>query len=147
MGRRARLEEFRVEGVVERLAPYDVALVDDVRSTHVVDGELVERAATLLQLLPRNQRRETIEELVCPNDQPRGRRAVDALIDAEFAAEDRTGRLRLVCAEAEERQEPEPGPPRRDRSVSLGPATVEERRAPWRQRASRVARLVLGPVR
>ncbi len=149
MGRRARSEEFRVEGVVERLAPYDVALVDDVRSTLAVDGELVERAATLLQLLPR-QRRETIEDLVCPNDQPRGRRAVDALIDSEFAAEDRAGRLHLVCAEAEERPEspePEPGPPRRDRPGSPGPATKEERPAPWRQRASRVARLVLGPVR
>ena len=147
MGRRARLEEFRVEGVVERLAPYDVALVDDVRSSQAVDGELVKKAATLLQLMPRNQRRETIEDLVCPNDQPRGRRAVDALIDAEFAAEDWTGRLRLVCAEAEEPHEPESGPPRRDRPVSLGRATEEGRRAPWRQRASRVARLVLGLVR
>ncbi len=146
MGRRARLEEFRVEGVVERLAPYDVALVEDVRSTQAVDGELVERAATLLQLMPRNQRRETIEDLVCPNDQPRGRRAVDALIDAEFAAEDWAGRLRLVCAEAEERREPEPAPPDRHRPVWPRPAT-EEGRAPWRQRASRVARLVLGPAR
>jgi len=147
MGRRARLEEFRVEGVVERLAPYDVALVDDVRCPHAVDGELVERAATLLQLMPRNQRRETIEDLVCPDDQPRGRRAVDALIAAAFAAEDWTGRLRLVCAGAEERPEPEPAPPERQRPAWPPLATEEEHRAPWRRHASRVARLVLGPVR
>jgi hypothetical protein len=146
MGRRARSDEFRVEGVVERLAPYDVALVEGVGCPETADDELVERAATLLQLMPRNQRRETIEDLVSPNDQQRGRDAVDALIESAFAAEDVTGRLHLVCAEGEEAA-PAPVARRADappepegRKAAPGP---EEPGSPW-HRASRVARLVLG---
>jgi hypothetical protein len=154
MGRRARsVEEYRVSGVIERLAPYDVALVDDVSYPDAVDGDLVERAATLLQLMPRNQRRETIEDLVCPNDQQRGRRAVAALIDAAFAAEDGTGRLRLVCAEDEEHSTEPQSTFLSDtlaeaRNASLEPRDEEEERAPgWRRRASRLARRVVGPTR
>jgi hypothetical protein len=47
--------------------------------------------------MPSNQRRETIQELLSPNDPDRGRRAVDALIDAAFAAEDQAGRLRRIA--------------------------------------------------
>ena len=39
-------------------------------------------------------RRATIEGLLSPNDHDRGRRAVDALIDAAFAIEDETGHIR-----------------------------------------------------
>jgi hypothetical protein len=147
MGRRARPEEFWVEGVVERLAPYDVALVEGVGCPDAPDDELVERAATLLQLMPRNQRRETIEDLVCPHDQQRGREAVEALIDAAFATEDVTGRLRLVCAEAEEaaaelKPTPRPELPA-ERVEGPGAQQPGQPGSPWR-RASRVARLVLG---
>jgi hypothetical protein len=44
--------------------------------------------------MPRNQLRATIEQLLAPDDVERGRRAVDALIDAAFAIEDETGHLR-----------------------------------------------------
>ena len=44
--------------------------------------------------MPRNQLRATIEGLLSPNDHERGRRAVDALIDAAFAIEDETGHIR-----------------------------------------------------
>ena len=39
---------------------------------------------------------ETIEDLLSPHDRERGRRAVDALIDAAFAIEDETGHLRRI---------------------------------------------------
>lgn len=86
--------EFRVSGVAERLAAYE---------THAppteggVDDELVERAATLLLVMPGRQRRTTIEGLVAPNDPERGRRAVDSLIHSSYAAEDETGHLRLIA--------------------------------------------------
>ncbi len=47
--------------------------------------------------MPRNQLRETIEHLLSPHDRDRGRRAVDALIDAAFAIEDETGHLRKIA--------------------------------------------------
>lgn len=59
-----------------------------------VDGELVERAATLLTVMPPNQERTTIEHLLAPHDPDRGRRVVDALIEVGFAAEDERGHLR-----------------------------------------------------
>jgi hypothetical protein len=46
--------------------------------------------------MPRNQLRETIEDLLSPNDRERGRRAVDALIEKAFAIEDETGHLRRL---------------------------------------------------
>jgi hypothetical protein len=147
MGRRARSDEFRVEGVVERLAPYDVALVDDLGCPEAAGDELVERAATLLQLMPANQRRETIEDLVSPNDQQRGRDAVDALIESAFAAEDVTGRLRRVCAQAARTTTVRPVTPRADvppeRPVEPPAPRSDEPASSW-HRASRVARLVLG---
>ena len=69
----------------------------DVSENAEVDGELVERAATLLAVMPRNQLRKTIEELLSPNDLERGRKAIDALIDAAFAIEDETGHVRPIA--------------------------------------------------
>ena len=90
-------DRFHVTGFAERLAPYDVSCFPTVAEHEEVDGDLVERAATLLLVMPRNQRRETIEGLLSPNDPERGRRAVDALIDAAFATEDTAGRLRRIA--------------------------------------------------
>jgi len=94
--RREGTEEFRITGVVDRLTPYETAevLQPDVDAA---DPELVERAATLLAVMPRNQLRQTIEHLLSPHDREQGRRAVDALIDAAFAIEDETGHIRRVA--------------------------------------------------
>jgi hypothetical protein len=94
--RRQEAEEFRVTGVAERLAAYETTEVDVAAHGEVADPELVERAATLLAVMPRNQLRATVESLLSPDDRERGRRAVDALIDAAFAIEDETGHLRKV---------------------------------------------------
>lgn len=91
------VEQFHVD-VAERLAPYEVSYLPDVSELEEADDDLVEKAATLLLIMPVNQRRETIEELLSPNDPDRGRRAIDALIDAAFAAEDDAGRLRASPA-------------------------------------------------
>ena len=86
-----------MSGVAERLAQYEAAKVPDVSESAEVDCELVERAATLLSVMPRNQLRKTIEELLSPNDLERGRKAIDALIDAAFAIEDETGHVRPIA--------------------------------------------------
>jgi len=94
-------DQFEVTGVAERLAAYgasepemtvEVELEDDA-----YDAELVERGARLLAVMPRRQLRATIEDLLSPDDRERGRRAVDALIDAAFAVEDETGHIRKVA--------------------------------------------------
>jgi len=99
-GRRDK-DQFEVTGVAERLAAYgasepemtvEVELEDDA-----YDAELVERGARLLAVMPRRQLRATIEDLLSPDDRERGRRAVDALIDAAFAIEDETGHIRKVA--------------------------------------------------
>jgi hypothetical protein len=91
-------EEFQVTGVASRLDVYGSpdASVDSDGETEA-EPELVERAATLLAVMPRNQLRATIEDLLSPHDRDRGRRAVDALIDAAFAIEDETGHLRRIA--------------------------------------------------
>ena len=86
-----------MHGVAERLAGYEVSKVPDVSENEEADSELVERAATLLAVMPRNQLRKTIEDLLSPNDLERGRKAVDALIDAAFAVEDETGHVRPIA--------------------------------------------------
>ena len=100
MRRREDTDQFRVTGVAERLAAYEAwepeAVAEDDESAGA-DPELVERAATLLAVMPRNQLRATIESLLSPHDRERGRRAVDALIDAAFAIEDETGHIRKVA--------------------------------------------------
>jgi hypothetical protein len=45
--------------------------------------------------MPPHQRRATIGDLVCPNDPERGQRAIDALIEGAFVAEDERGCLHL----------------------------------------------------
>ena len=96
-GRAQQVDQFRVSDVAERLARYEASQVPDVSDNEEVDSELVERAATLLAVMPRNQLRKTIEDLLSPNDLERGRKAVDALIDAAFAVEDETGHVRPIA--------------------------------------------------
>jgi hypothetical protein len=86
-----------VAGVAQRLAAYETWEPELVSEDEAADPELVERAATLLSVMPRNQLRATIETLLSPHDRERGRRAVDALIDAAFAIEDETGHIRKVA--------------------------------------------------
>jgi hypothetical protein len=85
--------------IAERLSEYIEASIDD-ESQHAadaaLDAELMERAMNLLARMPRNQRRETIEDLLSPHDLAQGRSAVDALIEAAFVVEDDTGRLHLL---------------------------------------------------
>jgi len=90
-------DQFRVTGVAERLAAYEAWEPEVVADDEAAEPELVERAATLLAVMPRNQLRATIEHLLSPHDRDRGRRAVDALIDAAFAIEDETGHLRKIA--------------------------------------------------
>ena len=97
MRSRQDAEQFQLSGVVERLTLYETSTLPDVTDEEAVDAELVERAATLLSVMPRNQLRRTIEGLLAPHDLERGRRAVDALIDAAFAVEDETGHLRRIA--------------------------------------------------
>ena len=85
--------------IAERLRPYLDASIDDESQRArdaAPDTELMERAVNLLGRMPRNQRRETIEDLLSPNDLAQGRCVVDALIEAAFVAEDDTGRLHLL---------------------------------------------------
>ena len=87
-------DQFEVSSVAERLAPYELSrfkpLSDDAEGG---DSDLVEKAVTLLKVMPLNQHRETVESLVSPSDPQRGRRAVDALIAAALVTEDERGHL------------------------------------------------------
>lgn len=96
MRSRQDADQFHVSGVAERLTLYETSKLPDMTEDEAVDTELVERAATLLSVMPRNQLRKTIEGLLSPHDLERGRLAVDALIDAAFAAEDDAGHLRRI---------------------------------------------------
>ncbi|HSI97082.1 MAG TPA: hypothetical protein VK926_01870 [Gaiellaceae bacterium] len=93
-----------VADVAKRLRPYidephsrreDAPDPDADPDSPILD-DLTERAATLVAVMPPRQRRATIEELVCPHDPERGRRAVDALIEGALVAEDERGCLRLL---------------------------------------------------
>lgn len=97
MRHRDDADQFHVSGVAERLTLYETSKPPDLADDEAVDLELVERAATLLTVMPRNQLRKTIESLLAPHDLERGRQAVDALIDAAFAVEDETGHLRRIA--------------------------------------------------
>jgi hypothetical protein len=94
-------DQFEVTGVAERLAAYTASepeiTVEVEVQADAYDAELVERGARLLAVMPRKQLRATIEDLLSPHDRERGRRAVDALIDAAFAIEDETGHIRKVA--------------------------------------------------
>jgi hypothetical protein len=102
----ARVREVgRSEDVVDvtkRLGPYlDTSLrgadapEHDAQASPALD-ELTERAVTFVTVMPPRQRRATIEELVCPHDLERGRRAVETLIERSYLAEDERGCLRLL---------------------------------------------------
>ena len=93
MRRSRKLDEFEVRGVADRLLAYEVASSPPIEHSDGVDTELLERAVTLLRFIPRNQPREKVEKLLSPNDPERGRRAVDALIDAALVTQDERGRL------------------------------------------------------
>lgn len=95
MGRRKHAETYSVTGIVDRLAPYET-WEPEVSVEDAAEPELVERAARLLAIMPSNQRRETIELLLSPNNPERGSRAVDALIESAFAVEDERGYLRVA---------------------------------------------------
>ena len=90
-------DEFEVSGLAARVARYGASSPALMPLREPADDALTEKAATLLKLMPRNQHRETIEQLLSPNDPLRGRQAVDALIDAALAAEDERGRLRRIA--------------------------------------------------
>lgn len=85
--------EFEVGGVAERLAPYELSRVKPSSDAEGVDSDLVEKAVTLLKVMPLNQHRETLESLLSPSDPQRGRRAIDVLIDAALVTEDERGHL------------------------------------------------------
>jgi hypothetical protein len=91
------VDEFEVRGVADRLVPYGVSGQEPVDHDEETEDELVERAVTLLRFMPRNQPRETMEDLVSPNDPQKGRRAVDALIQAALATVDAQGRLQRIA--------------------------------------------------
>jgi hypothetical protein len=94
MRRRSRkVDQFEVTGVADRLLAYETAPAPRLEHDNAIEDELLERAVTLLTYLPRNQLREKVEKLLSPNDPHRGRRAVDALIDAALVTEDEQGRL------------------------------------------------------
>jgi hypothetical protein len=93
MRRSRKVDEFEVMGVPDRLLAYEIAPSPPLEHDDAIEAELLERAVTLLTYLPRNQLREKVEKLLSPNDPQRGRRAVDALIDAALVTEDERGRL------------------------------------------------------
>jgi hypothetical protein len=96
---RTRTDVEEYVDIAERLRPYlDTSIDGESQSTPdaTPDAELLERAVNLLARMPRNQRRETIEDLLSPYDLAQGRRAVDALIEAAFVVEDDTGHLHLL---------------------------------------------------
>ena len=68
MRSRQDAEQFHVTGVAERLTLYETSKPPGFADDEAVDPELVERAATLLTVMPRNQLRETIESLLAPHD-------------------------------------------------------------------------------
>jgi len=96
MWRSRKVEEFEVEGVQDKLAAYGVSAPAPIPHDPAVEEELIEKAVTLLAYMPRNQPREKIERLLAPHDATRGRRAVDALLEADLVAQDERGRLRRL---------------------------------------------------
>ena len=85
-----------VRNVAERVASYEYEHPEETSYPEAPEQDLVDKAATLLLIMPPHQPRKTIAELVAPHDPDRGDRAVAALIEADFAAEDAAGRLRRL---------------------------------------------------
>ena len=97
MRRSRKVDEFEVRDVADRLLPYELSQPEPVGHDEETDDDLVEKAATLLRFMPRNQPREKVENLLSPHDPIKGRRAVDALIDAALATVDARGRLQRIA--------------------------------------------------
>jgi hypothetical protein len=95
--RSRKTDEFEVQGVADRLSAYELSRPEPVGHDEETDDELVEKAVTLLRLMPRNQPREKVEDLLSPNDPAKGRRAVDAVIEAALATVDARGRLQRIA--------------------------------------------------
>ena len=93
MRRARKVDNFEIRDVPDRLLPYELAPSPPI-DNDTIDAELLARAVTLLAFIPRNQPREKVAKLLSPNDEQRGLRAVDALIEAGFVTEDERGRLR-----------------------------------------------------
>ena len=93
MKRAQESDRFELTGVAERLAPYELSRFEPPSAPEKFDSDLVDRAFTLLKVMPLNQHRETVANLISPNDPPRGRRAVDALIESALVTEDEHGHL------------------------------------------------------
>ena len=93
MRRSRKVEDYEVPDVPDRLSAYAVAPSSPTEHEATVEADLFAGAVTLLPFLPRNQPREKVEKFLCPNDQERGRRVVDALIKASLVTEDGRGRL------------------------------------------------------
>ena len=94
MRRSRKVDNFEVRDVPDRLLAYEIAPSPAIDHDDTIDAELLERAVALLAFIPRNQPRAKVEKLLSPNDEQRGRRAVDALIQAALVTEDERGRLR-----------------------------------------------------
>jgi hypothetical protein len=92
-------DRFAVDGITERVGSYayEDASADVTAHADAVEDDLVEKAATLLRVMPPNQPRKTIEGLVAPHDPDRAERAVAVLIETSFAVEDADGRLRRLA--------------------------------------------------
>ena len=73
MRRAQEAEQFEVSGVAERLAPYELSRFKPQSDDEGVDSDLVEKAVTLLKVMPLNQHRETVANLVSPKDPQEGR--------------------------------------------------------------------------
>lgn len=93
-------------GLAERLLPFlDLSRAAGVEAARAGEhhqasdqatDELVERAATLLAVMPPRPRRDAFERLVCPTEPERGRRAVGELLERGLAVEDDRGCLRAL---------------------------------------------------
>lgn len=96
------IRDQNVARVSERLEPYlaarearEEARPPGADAAAPVLDELAQRAMTFVTVMPPRQHRETIEELVSPNDPELGRRAIDALIEGALVTEDDRGCLLL----------------------------------------------------
>ena len=82
--------------MADRLLPYELSQQEPIGHDKDADTALVEKAVTLLRFTPRNQPRERVEKLLSP-DPEKGRRAVDALVEAALATVDAQGRLQRIA--------------------------------------------------
>ena len=118
MRRSRRVDAFEVRGVADRLLPYGLSPPPSVEHDGTVEDELLEKAVALSRSCHATSLVRVVEKLLSPNDPQRGRRAVDALIDAALATEDERGRLRRIARDEAARS----GAPRLERTRSFSSA-------------------------